>query len=302
MKRYFALLLLCLAFGGFMAAGAFGRGGHGGGGHHGGHHAGHHSHSHHHAHHHAHHAHHVHHHVGHHGAFSHGWHHNHPGAWGWGAGGYAWGNPWAAATLGTAAGWLGLSALDAGTGPAAETIVNNDNTPIAGGPLADEPDDADDDTDNIQVAGNDPNDGLAQPDDAPALAARGTAEPEADARFLPLGVFSVAPADQTDAVALVHLAISKDGLVRGTYYDLKTDKDENIQGAVNKENHSVAWTIGNDRQTVYQTWLEDLTQEQSGPLTVRAEGGQTRVWTIARYTQQDDARPGNDAAAPNTQS
>ncbi len=285
MKRFLCVSLTVIAVVGISAL-SFGRGGHGGGHHGGGHHAGHHSH------HLSHHGHHFHHHVahrGHHGAFSRGWHHNHGGAWGWGNGGYAWGNPWAAASLGTAAGWLGLSALDSGVANANPIISSNPTT------LANvQPDEnlaQDNQNDDDEDAP------LTQPANAAQVAAIGNQDPGAEATFLPLGVYSIAPAGETEAVALLHLAVSKEGTVRGTYYDLKTDKDQNIQGAIDKKDHSLAWTVGTDGKTVFHTWLEDLT-EQSGPVTVRTNDGPTQEWTIARYTEENEKNSLNRASQP----
>lgn len=164
----------------------------------------------------------------------------------------------------------------ANDGPAAADVAATESA-------ADDVADNDDD--------NDADEPLTQPAEAPELAAQGAADPAGDAKFLPLGVFSIAPEGQTEAAALVHLAVSKDGIVRGTYYDLKTDKDQTVHGAVNKENHSVAFTLGKGK-TVYQTWLEDLIEEQSGPVTVKTGEGPSQTWTIARYTEEDDKKSG----------
>ena len=270
MKRLLCLALALMAIGGYAASQGWAKGGgHGGGGQHGGGH-----HSSHHAHHHSHHGHHSHHHVAHHGhhhAFSHDWHHDHHGAWGWGGGGYAWGNPWAATTYGAAATWLGMSALDNGGG---NVTINNNASEVAAN------------TANDEAAAEE---SKTQPEDAAELAATGATAQDPQAAFLPLGVFSVAPKGKKEAAALVHLAVSKDGLVRGTYYNLKTDKDENIEGAVNKEDGSMAWTVQGKKEEVFHAWLDDVT-DPPGPVTVRIGKGPTHVWTMARYTEKDEQR------------
>ncbi|MGD9719690.1 MAG: hypothetical protein AB7O59_00555 [Pirellulales bacterium] len=303
MRRVFAFVLAFIAAIAFAETHAFARGGHGGGhhggGHHGGHHGAHHSHHSHPSHsHHGHHSHHnTHHHYAHHGGdhpFSHGWYGHHRGAWGWGYGGYGgygWGNPWAAATFGAAAGWLGLSALDNAVAPAGETTVytGDDNAQVVD---TNQPNDE-------QTADSDEQELAASADEAGKLAQSGAAQPATDAKFLPLGVFSIAPTGDDEAKALLHLAVSKEGVLRGTYYDTATDKDHDIQGSIDKKTGRVAFSVAPDSKTVYETTLRELT-EQSGPLSVHNADGKLGEWTIAHYDPKEDGKvtQGDDAAAP----
>jgi hypothetical protein len=298
MRRYLVFSLALAAVIAYSASFALARGGHGGGhggGHHGG---GHHAHHGHHAHRHAHHGHHQHtnrhHHVAHHGGhhpFSHDWYNHHRGAWGWRNGGYGWGNPWAAANWGTAAAWLGLSALD-GVGGVNDTTVYT-------GDANSEPDSTDGEPVDQTADADERGDDTFEPSatDSQELAGSGASVPT-DANFLPLGVYSIAPAGQDEATALLHLAISKQGVLRGTYYDTKTDKDQPIQGAFDKSTGRVAWTVGDDSQDVYETSLKDLT-EPSGPVTVHAPHGKSTEWTIAHYRGDDaDAKAKGGARQP----
>lgn len=281
---------LSLAFG-FCITQVPARGGHGGGhgGHHGGHHSGHHGHhaSHHHTGHHRHHAsHHAHHHAhwAHHNRpFSRDWYGRHHHAWG---GGWGWGNPWNVANWGTTAAWLGLGAAAVpewgGYGPTDTTVYDTDNESL-----------------NVTVPETEAAQNLStealneQTAAAQALAAQGATEPAGDEKFLPLGVFTLAPEDQTEASALVQLAVSKDGLLRGTYYDLLTDADQPIQGAIDKRTQRAAFTLGSQGKIAFQTALGVLT-EPSGPISVHYENGQTRQWVLARYQQEPSENGAQD--------
>ncbi len=295
MKRFVGFSLVVAAVLTLAATQAFARGGHGGGGHHGG---GHHAH---HSSHHSHHGNHYnrHHNVAYHGghrAFSHGWYNHHHGAWGWGNGGYGWGNAWGAATLGATAGWLGANALDWNNNngyPATTVYTGNndtvDNLPAnnetvnneESGEAASDPQTADNESDST-----DDNQPEVSAADAAALAAQGNTEPAKDEKFMPLGVFTIAPENQDEASALLHLAVTKDGVLRGTLLDLKTDKDENIQGAVDQKTGLVAWTVAGAGKVVFQTSLKDLT-EQSGPVAVHFANGKSDTWTIAHHSEKD---------------
>jgi hypothetical protein len=278
-----------------MTAAAWARGGHGGGhgGHHGGHHSGHHGHAGHHRHaahrHSSHHAHHHSHWGNHDRPFSRGWYGRHAGAWG---GGWGWGNPWHTAAWGTAAGWLGLGGGVApawhGYGPTSTTIYDTDSEDLQA------PEHQFSEGRSVSVA--------EIADDTRAargLAAKGEPEPGKDAAFLPLGVFSLAPENQTEATALLQLALGKDGLLRGTYHDLLGNADHPIRGSVDKATQRAAWTFGPHGKVTFQTALAVLT-EPSGPVSVHYENGQTRQWVLARYEREpgDDDPADAPAAAP----
>jgi hypothetical protein len=287
---------------------ARGGGGHGGGGHHGGghhgggHHNSHHSHhsSHHHSghHHDAHYAHHNH-------PFSHGWGHR---GWGWGGGwGGGWGNAWAPATLGAAAGWLGAEALGSNAGGyvPVDTVYtsddgsNDDNQDVAAqaGDTDDQTADANDDAaeENQNVADADAPQAPPISSAAAELAKSGAVDPPKDAKLLPLGVYSIAPQGHTEASAMLQLAITKDGILRGSYYDLLSNEDHQVQGAVDKKTQRVAWTIGPKGKVLFETSLANLTQDK-GPLSVHYEDGESRPWTIARYASEEAAKKAGEEA------
>ena len=159
-------------------------------------------------------------------------------------------NAWGVATLGAAGAWLGINAL------------TNDTVYTAQA-------DSDDATDD-------------------SLTQEGETDLPADDSFLTLGVFAIAPRQQTDANAIVQLAINRDGIVRGTYVDLLTNQEQSIEGAVDKQTQRVAWRVGDNDSVTFDTNLSSLTQS-TGPLTVHFENGKTRDWTLARFDSDKQA-------------
>lgn len=135
------------------------------------------------------------------------------------------------------------------------------------------------------------------------LAVKGVSEPAKDAAFLPLGVFTLAPENQTEATAMLQLALGKDGVLRGTYHDLLGNADHPIHGSVDKATQHAAWTFGPHGRVTFQTALAVLT-EPSGPVSVQYENGQTRQWVLARYEREpaddDPAAEEPEAAAEAT--
>jgi hypothetical protein len=275
MKNFLWLTLAFALVLGYSASGLQARGGghggghHGGGGHHhsgGGHHSGHHgSHhaSHHHDHHHDHHHHHA--HYAHHNRpFTPGWYGNHPNAWH-----HGYGNWWAGTTFGAAATWLGLSAANPLTyayPSAVPTVYTSDTGATQVNQLADGTA-----PETIDVAAV-----------AAKLAQNGATEPPKDAQFLPLGVFSLAPENQPEASVMVQLAVSKDGVLRGSYFDLVSDQEKKIHGSIDKQTQRAAWTVGPQGKVVFETALANLTEEK-GPVSLHYENGQIGRWTMARF-------------------
>jgi hypothetical protein len=89
-------------------------------------------------------------------------------------------------------------------------------------------------------------------------------------QWLPLGTFVLSTNEkEADSSRMIQLAVSKDGIISGTYYDEKTDKAQPIQGRVDKETQRVAFRIGNDDQTVYEAGLFNLTHNEV-PLLVHS--------------------------------
>lgn len=311
-------------------------GGHHGGGHHGGHHSHHSSHSHHHTGHHTHthhgeHSHHGDHHHFHHSnwahhnrPFSHGWYGRHGGAWGYGWGGWGWGNPWAVSTFGATAAWLGLEAAEPyygnygtyGAGPnyltSDETTESDTTEPETDDAVeesadenADNSESTTDETEENTSAQNETTLAPITPEQvasAKQLITEGKNDPPKDTSFLPLGVFSIAPEGQDEASALVQLAVSKAGQVRGTYYDLLTDHDQPIRGAVNKKTQQVAFTFGENGKVTFETSLANLTQP-TGSVAAHFENGRTTSYTLARYAKEpSENEAGEEAPAAKPQS
>ncbi len=86
---------------------------------------------------------------------------------------------------------------------------------------------------------------------------------------------------------MLQLAVTKDGVLRGTYYDLLTDKEQPVQGAIDKATQRVAFTAGPNGKTVFETSLNSLTQDV-GPMALYFENGAARPWTVARFDDESE--------------
>jgi hypothetical protein len=102
---------------------------------------------------------------------------------------------------------------------------------------------------------------------AVTLADSGSADDASqDSKWLPLGVFGLMTSGQKTPEMIFQLAIDKNGIIRGNYYDQTSDAALPVHGAVDKKNQRVAWRVGNNKNLVVETGLSNLTEDESTAL------------------------------------
>ena len=118
-----------------------------------------------------------------------------------------------------------------------------------------------------------------------------------NAQWFPLGTFVFTTDEmESDPSRLLQLAVSKDGIISGMYYDTKTDTAQPVQGRVDKETQRVAFRIGDDEETVYETGLFNLTQDEVSVL-VHSGPDKADVNLLVRLQKPQEERPSRDAIA-----
>ena len=100
--------------------------------------------------------------------------------------------------------------------------------------------------------------------------------------YLPLGVFALGPHGAHDASALVQLALSKSGELRGTYYDIVTGQEQPIRGQFDKQTQLAAFKLESPHAAEFEISLVSLTRPE-GNARLRFADGQTRDWSLARF-------------------
>jgi hypothetical protein len=199
--------------------------------------------------------------------FNGGWYARHPAAWraaAWGATAY-----WRWAPYATVATFCGYPATpvvyDYGS-----TLVYQDNSVYYNGePIAT----ADEYT--------------AQ---AASLAARGEAvKPAEQEEWQSLGVFAMVQGDDKDATDVFQLAINKDGVLRGNYHNTLTDTTIPIFGQVDKKTQRAAWTVGSNRDVVYETGVGNLSQPETSML-VHLGKDRTQQRTLVRLEPPEEIK------------
>jgi hypothetical protein len=115
--------------------------------------------------------------------------------------------------------------------------------------------------------------------------------------WMPLGVFAVSKENATDGHQLLQLAVSKDGIISGTYFNQDTKATHPIQGRVDRETQVAAWAFadGTSPKLVMETSINNLTQPEASML-VHFGPRNTETWQVVRL--QSPEPEGSDLSQP----
>ena len=83
--------------------------------------------------------------------------------------------------------------------------------------------------------------------------------------WLPLGVFALTSEDTGDSQAVVQLAVNKQGVIAGTYYNEANQVNRPIQGTVDPQTQRAAMSFADNKNTdrVLETGIENLTKDEA---------------------------------------
>ena len=107
----------------------------------------------------------------------------------------------------------------------------------------------------------------------------------------PLGVFAMIGEGETKATNIFQLAINKDGVIRGEYYNALTDTTEPLYGSVDKKTQRAAWTVADRKTPVYETGIANLTKAETTMLVHFAKDN-SQQFTLVRL-EQPEGKPGD---------
>ena len=127
---------------------------------------------------------------------------------------------------------------------------------------------------------------------ANSLAVSGDAKQNDQSQWMSLGVFAIAQGSQTDSTMIFQLAVNRQGVIRGTCFNTVTNTSLPVHGAVDKKTQRVAWTVGDNKNTVFDTGLYNLTKDQA-PALVHFGKERTQEWLLVRLKGQDQTKEGS---------
>ena len=113
-----------------------------------------------------------------------------------------------------------------------------------------------------------------------------SAQASEDQQWLPLGVFGLTEEGKKTPSMIFQLAVDKDGVIRGNYFDQVTQTNKAVTGAVDKKTQRVAWRVTGGKGLVVDTGLYNLTMNESTAL-VHYGPDRTEQELLVRMKQPD---------------
>ena len=107
------------------------------------------------------------------------------------------------------------------------------------------------------------------------------------AEWMPLGVFALTQDGQAagpDPSLFLQLAISKEGIITGTFHNSATNSTQTIEGMADKATQRAAWTVAGKTRPIMETGVMSLT-EDTAPALVHFADGQTQQWLMVRLEE-----------------
>ncbi len=99
--------------------------------------------------------------------------------------------------------------------------------------------------------------------------------------WLPLGVFALTQDGVADAVPnmFLQLAVSKEGIIAGTYQNKSTGQIESVEGMVDQKSQRAAFTIAGKNTPIVETGFANMTKNETRVLVHFADGN-TQQWLL----------------------
>jgi hypothetical protein len=193
------------------------------------------------------------------------WYGRYPGAWY--ATGWAAGAAWRACAWGTCASYCGYAETPPVYYDYGNNVTYEDNS--------------------VYVNGNSVGTAQQYYDQAANIASTGaSAQAPTDGDWLPLGVFALTQSDTAKSEVTIQLAVNKQGVIRGNYTDTATNKNQVVQGSVDKQTQRVAFTVGDNKTSVVETGLYNLTKDEA-PCLIHFGKDKTEQWLLVRLQKPD---------------
>jgi hypothetical protein len=117
------------------------------------------------------------------------------------------------------------------------------------------------------------------------------AKPAEKEEWQPLGVFALVRGEEQTSDKIFQLAVNKQGVIRGNYYDAFADSTQPVYGSVDREVQRAAWSIGDRKEVVFEAGIANLTRAEA-PVLVHYGKDNTQQFTLVRVEkpQEDQGR------------
>lgn len=112
-------------------------------------------------------------------------------------------------------------------------------------------------------------------------------EPTDSSEWLSLGVFALTQDGQASGpppTLFLQLAVTKEGVIAGTFQNKETDQSKEIEGLVDQETQRSAWAVKGTDWPIMETGVSNLTKDESSALIHFADGT-TQQWLMVRLEE-----------------
>lgn len=105
-------------------------------------------------------------------------------------------------------------------------------------------------------------------------------------QWMPVGVFALKPAAGEASDMILQMAVNKDGIIEGTYYNATNDTAKPIRGIVERKSQRAIWTFSDDQNhsVILETGIYNLTQDETKVL-VHFGRHRTEEWLLVRLQE-----------------
>ena len=111
--------------------------------------------------------------------------------------------------------------------------------------------------------------------------------------WLPLGVFALTSEDTAESQTVLQLAVNKQGVIAGTYYNEANQVSRPIQGTADVKTQRAVMTFADNKNTdrVLETGINNLTQDEA-PALLHFGAEQSQPVLLVRLNQPDAGAAG----------
>jgi len=103
--------------------------------------------------------------------------------------------------------------------------------------------------------------------------------------WMPLGVYALAQATEGASNQVFELAIDKNGIIRGNFWEPLQNTNTIVYGKADKSSLRAAWSVGDSQKIVFETGLFNLTSVHT-PVLVHFAADKTRQWLLVRLDRK----------------
>jgi hypothetical protein len=117
------------------------------------------------------------------------------------------------------------------------------------------------------------------------------AEPAAE-DWMSLGVFAMTSDGESTGVnptMYLQLAVSKQGVINGTFQNTATGSVQAVEGMVDRETQRAAWTAVGKSRPLMETGIGNLAQDTT-PALVHFPDGTTQQWLLVRMENPESTQ------------